>query len=115
MGTYSDFVAFENMGYRLGGTEPSDYETARIICDCDVIDADTGEVVVELGDAITPDLAERIVALGTAMACDCRHYELCPDGAECPGCGQRAIDLLEWDELECVHCAVCGSVYDPLA
>jgi Zn ribbon nucleic-acid-binding protein len=36
-----------------------------------------------------------------------------PDSA-CPKCGQRDMDLLVWIDDDIVHCAICGTEYDPL-
>jgi rubredoxin len=41
-------------------------------------------------------------------------YERVTDGAECPVCGEDAMDCLTWDDDgELVTCATCGTIYDP--
>jgi len=40
--------------------------------------------------------------------------EKCPQGCECPVCGESRIDWLVWDEWgEHVTCTKCGAVYAP--
>ena len=40
-------------------------------------------------------------------------YERVDDGCECPVCGEDGMDYLVYDNLDWVHCATCGTIYDP--
>jgi rubredoxin len=40
-------------------------------------------------------------------------YERVADGCECPVCGEDAMDCLVYDDQDWVHCATCGTIYDP--
>jgi hypothetical protein len=40
--------------------------------------------------------------------------ERCPDGSQCPQCGENRIDYLWWDKEGIqVTCDTCGCVYEP--
>ena len=42
------------------------------------------------------------------------HSDLVAECFGCPGCHNRAMDLLNWDEdYEQVTCALCGTNYEP--
>lgn len=42
------------------------------------------------------------------------YSDLTDDCFACPECGNRAMDLLEWDEdYEQVTCSICGMTYTP--
>lgn len=66
-------------------------------------EADDGEALVKTDRAW--------VSQNTVEADD--DYERVMDGDECPCCGEDAMDRLPWSDDDWVHCATCGTVYDP--
>jgi hypothetical protein len=58
------------------------------------------------GDSQCPDCGS---AQGTLD--DSVHFQKCPDGCECPECGEDNIDYLIIDEDSIVFCVTCENTY----
>jgi len=64
--------------------------------------------------AATPDHSNAAFD-GDRPASESCEEEICPQGCECPCCGENRIDWLPWigPDYEEVECATCETIYTP--
>ena len=62
-----------------------------------MIDAeDLVEVLLAIADRLDPPVGNEVGS-----------------GCACPGCGERQVDRLVWQEDDVVRCASCGTTFEP--